>query len=60
MIISFYYYLRIIKAMFMDANDRPIPKLETSFSPKASLFICVAGIVVTGLASGVMHIFIHC
>ncbi|HNP24926.1 MAG TPA: NADH-quinone oxidoreductase subunit N [Panacibacter sp.] len=58
MIISFYYYLRIIKAMFMDANDRPIPKLETSFSPKASLFICVAGIVVTGLASG-GYAYIH-
>ena len=58
MIISFYYYLRIIKAMFMDANDRPIPKLETSFSPKASLFICVAGIVVSGLASG-GYAYIH-
>ena len=34
MIISFYYYLRIIKAMFVDANDRPIPKLETSFFTK--------------------------
>lgn len=52
MIISFYYYLRIIKAMFMDANDEPIQKIETLFSPKIAMLICVGGIVVTGLASG--------
>ncbi|MFT3845328.1 MAG: NADH-quinone oxidoreductase subunit N [Lacibacter sp.] len=51
MVISMYYYLRIIKAMFMDANDKPIEKVEINLSPKIALITCVAGIVITGLAS---------
>src|SRR6185369_347495 len=58
MILSFYYYLRIIKAIFMDANDQPIQKIETSFSPKIALVICVGGIIITGLASG-GYAYIH-
>lgn len=58
MTISFYYYLRIIKAIFMDTNDKPIQKIETSFSPRIALIVCVAGIVVTGLASG-GYAYIH-
>lgn len=53
MVVSLYYYLRIIKAMFMDANENPIEKIEISRSPKLALAICVAGIVITGLAGGV-------
>lgn len=52
MIISFYYYLKIIKAIFMDANDQPIQRIETPFSPKIAMLICVGGIIITGLASG--------
>jgi NADH-quinone oxidoreductase subunit N len=52
MVVSLYYYLRIIKAMFMDANETPIEKVEISWAPKLSMAICVAGIVITGIASG--------
>jgi NADH-quinone oxidoreductase subunit N len=52
MVISLYYYLRIIKAMFMDANDSPIEKVFIDWSPKLAMIICVAGIVVTGIVSG--------
>lgn len=52
MVISLYYYLRIIKAMFMDANDNPIENVKAGWSPKLAMLICVAGIVITGLASG--------
>ena len=52
MVISLYYYLRIIKAMFMDANETPVAKVELNWSPKLAMFICVAGIVVTGIISG--------
>lgn len=52
MVVSLYYYLRIIKAMFMDANDAPIEKVEMGWAPKLSMAICVAGIVVTGIVSG--------
>jgi NADH-quinone oxidoreductase subunit N len=52
MVISLYYYLRIIKAMFMDANDNPIANVKAGWSPKLAMVICVAGIIITGLASG--------
>lgn len=52
MVVSLYYYLRIIKAMFMDANENPIEKVEVSWSPKIAMAICIGGIVVTGLVSG--------
>lgn len=52
MIIALYYYLRIIKAMFMDANDNPVENIKLSWSPKLAMIICVGGIIITGLASG--------
>ncbi len=51
MVISFYYYLRVVKAIFMDANEDPIPKLSLPFYPKLALYICVIGIILTGIAS---------
>ncbi|MDB5192147.1 MAG: dehydrogenase subunit [Segetibacter sp.] len=51
MIISFYYYLRIVKAIFMDANEHPIEKLFIPTYPKMAMYICVGGIVFTGLLS---------
>lgn len=58
MVISFYYYLRIVKAIFMDANERPIERLYVPVIPRAALFICIGGILVTGLASWVYD-YIH-
>lgn len=51
MVVSLYYYLRIIKAMFMDANESPIEKVEITWAPKLSMAICVVGIVITGVVS---------
>jgi NADH-quinone oxidoreductase subunit N len=52
MVVSLYYYLRIVKAIFMDSNDNPIEKVHASWSPKVAMVICMGGIIVTGLASG--------
>ncbi|MBX9784522.1 MAG: NADH-quinone oxidoreductase subunit N [Chitinophagaceae bacterium] len=52
MVISLYYYLRIIKAMFMDANETPLAKIELNVYAKLAAAVCVLGIVITGLASG--------
>jgi len=52
MVVSLYYYLRIIKAMFMDTNETPIEKVTITWAPKLSMAICLAGIVITGFASG--------
>ena len=52
MIVSLYYYLRVIKAMFMDENETPLEKVRPGFLPSFSLLICAGGILITGIASG--------
>ena len=51
MIVSLYYYLRVIRAAFMDKNENPIEKIKTDASVKLALVICGAGIVLVGLLS---------
>lgn len=51
MIVSLYYYLKVVKAIFMDKNDQPIEKLKTDTFPKIALVICVAGIIAIGFVS---------
>jgi len=58
MVISLYYYLKVIKAIFMDANDDPMESVKSGWSPKVAMIICIGGIIVTGLASGVYQ-YIH-
>jgi len=58
MVISLYYYLRVIKAIFMDTNEDAIEQIKTSWSPRLAMIICVAGIIVVGLMSGAYQ-YIH-
>ena len=51
MIISLYYYLRVIRSVFMDKNDLPLEKINIEPSAKLGLMICAAGIVLVGLLS---------
>ena len=51
MIISLYYYLKVVRAMFMDANDNPVERIKGSVSANAALIICATGIVAVGLIS---------
>lgn len=53
MVISLYYYLKVIKAIFMDTQSQPIGKLKISLLPNIAFLICVAGIVMTGLIGGI-------
>ena len=50
-IISLYYYLLVVKAMFINRSETPIEKFRNDFPTRFALGICVAGIVVTGFAS---------
>ena len=52
MVVSLYYYLNLIKVMFMDENEKPVEKINVNKLPKIAIIICVAGILITGLASG--------
>ena len=58
MVISLYYYLRVIKAIFMDANENPIGKIQSHWQPKIAMAICIGGILITGVASGAYN-YIH-
>ena len=49
MVISLYYYLRVIKAIFMDSQPEPIGKLKIPLLPNIAFVVCVVGIIMTGL-----------
>jgi NADH-quinone oxidoreductase subunit N len=51
--VSLYYYLLVVKAMFIDKNDQPVPYFKSSASLKISFVLCLAGIVIVGFASGI-------
>jgi NADH-quinone oxidoreductase subunit N len=53
MVIALYYYLRVIRAIFMDVNERPIERLKPPLLPNIAIFICLAGILLTGLVGWV-------
>jgi NADH-quinone oxidoreductase subunit N len=50
-IISLFYYLLVVKAMFINKNETPISTFKSDIPTRLALGICVAGIVVTGFAS---------
>ena len=51
MVISFYYYLRVVKAIFMEENETPIEKISIPLVSKLAMYICLVGILVTGFAT---------
>ncbi len=53
MIISLFYYLRVVRSVFMEKNEQPIEKIKVDLSSKFGLIICSVGIVLTGLLSWV-------
>ena len=54
MIISLYYYLKLVRMMFIDRNEHePITTLPVHLYPKIALLVCMAGIILLGLVSGV-------
>jgi NADH-quinone oxidoreductase subunit N len=50
-IISLYYYLLVVKAMFINDDENPIAWFRSSCSERVAMWICVAGIVGLGIVS---------
>ena len=50
-IISLYYYLLVVKAMFINANEAPIESITSDVPAKISFVLCTVGILVVGLIS---------
>lgn len=57
-VISLYYYLLIVKAMFISDNENPLPTFKSSYSTKMALAICTLGVVAFGVCS-IVYNWIH-
>lgn len=53
MIISLFYYLKVVRAVFMEKNEQPVEKIQVSNTEKLALVLCGAAIVLLGLLSWV-------
>lgn len=54
-VISLYYYLLIVKAMYITPNDNPIPYFPSSKYSRISFIVCLAGIILLGICSFVFE-----
>ena len=54
-IISLFYYLLIVKAMYITPNDKPLPTFRSSGMTRVCLVICLLGIVLLGICSSVFN-----
>jgi NADH-quinone oxidoreductase subunit N len=50
-IISLYYYLLVVKAMYITPNEQPIAPFKSDGYTKASLALCTAGVLAFGIIS---------
>ena len=50
-VVSLYYYLLIVKAMYITKTDTPLPTFQSDANTKCALAICTAGIALFGVAS---------
>ena len=50
-VVSLYYYLLIVKAMYITKTDSPLPTFKSDEGTKIALGICTAGIALFGIVS---------
>ena len=50
-VISLYYYLKIVKAMYIVRTDNPLPTFKSDCNTKFALAVCMAGILLFGVCS---------
>ena len=56
-VLSLYYYLLIVKAMYIKKNEHPIAQFQSDGYTRAALVICTAGVIVLGIG-GVFYNYI--
>jgi NADH-quinone oxidoreductase subunit N len=56
--LSLYYYLLVVKAMFITKNDSPIVTLTSTVYEKVAFALCLAGVLIIGFTSSVYE-YIH-
>ena len=50
-VVSLYYNLLIVKAMYITKTDTPLPTFQSDLSTKTALALCTAGIALFGIVS---------
>ena len=50
-VVSLYYYLLIVKAMYIKQTDTPLPTFRTEASTRIALAVCTLGIALFGICS---------
>lgn len=50
-VVSLYYYLLIVKAMYIKSSESPLPTFRSDCSSRLALTICIAGVVAFGICS---------
>ena len=50
-VVSLYYYLLIVKAMYIKQTDSPLPTFKTDGNTRVALVVCTAGIALFGICS---------
>ena len=50
-VVSLYYYLLIVKAMYIKPSDSPLPTFKTDVNTRVALALCTAGIALFGICS---------
>ena len=56
-IISLYYYLLVVKAMFIRQDECTIPYIDSHWTEEIGMTVCVLGIITIGIVSGVYTFF---
>lgn len=52
LIVSLYYYLKLVRVMFVDENAEPLPVINGSFTTIMAFVVCVTGILSIGFIKG--------
>ena len=50
-VISLYYYLLIVKAMYINKSENPLPTFQSDCNTRLALAICTAGVLLLGIGS---------
>ena len=58
-IVSLYYYLLIVKAMFVNKTDKPIGTIQNDLFTKIGLAVSVIGIIVIGIYSPIFNYLLN-
>ncbi len=56
-VISLYYYLLVVKAMYIDSSENPIPSFKCNWYMRISLLLSLGGIVAFGVVSCLYQTF---